>query len=66
MARHLKPGPVLARNLERAKKRGDTEAVEELSRLLAKHRFCDTCGRSLTDPDSIDRGRGPECLRRPA
>ncbi len=66
MARRMKPGPILARRLERAKQFGDTEAIEHLSRLLAKHRFCDTCGRSLTDPDSIDRGRGPECLRRSA
>lgn len=25
---------------------------------------CDTCGRTLHDPESLARGRGPECLRK--
>jgi hypothetical protein len=25
--------------------------------------FCGKCGRTLTDPESIDRGIGPECMR---
>lgn len=24
---------------------------------------CDTCGRTLTDPESIRLGRGPECRK---
>lgn len=25
---------------------------------------CERCGRTLTDPDSVTRGIGPECARR--
>lgn len=40
----------------------DNGLLEKVDLLMALE--CHTCGRTLTDPESIERGEGPECFGR--
>jgi hypothetical protein len=41
--------------------RGDHPHADKLHAALVALMFCANCGRPLTDPESIDRGIGPDC-----
>jgi hypothetical protein len=41
---------------------GHTDTAETFERVLAAAHRCRMCGRELTDPESIERGVGPDCL----
>jgi hypothetical protein len=44
--------------------RGDHPHADKLHAELIALMFCANCGRPLTDPESIDRGIGPDCWPR--
>jgi hypothetical protein len=41
-----------------------TEALRGIADVLGDVVSCVRCGRTLTDPESIERGIGPECEQR--
>ena len=43
-----------------------TEALAGIGSVLAPGTTCSSCGRELTDPESIERGVGPDCAERMA
>jgi hypothetical protein len=43
---------------------GKVEVAEDLEFVLAKKGRCKRCGRLVTDPVSIERGLGPECVKK--
>jgi hypothetical protein len=60
----MKPGR-LAYGARWARQQGNVEKAEALEAELAKAGRCKRCGRLLTDPHSIERGVGPECVKKP-
>jgi hypothetical protein len=44
-----------------ARGQGDHPHADKLHAALVALMFCANCGRPLTDPESIDRGIGPDC-----
>jgi hypothetical protein len=53
-----------ARLAEEARARGDHPHAEALHAALVALMYCANCGRPLVDPQSIDRGIGPDCWLR--
>jgi len=41
--------------------RGDHPHADKLHTALVALMFCSNCGRPLTDPESVNRGIGPDC-----
>lgn len=74
LAAHLGDDPVrlyaenwprkAARLAEEARARGDHPHAQELHAALVALMYCANCGRPLVDPQSIDRGIGPDCWER--
>jgi hypothetical protein len=46
------------------RERGNVEAAERIELELAAARRCRRCGRTLTDPVSVELGIGPDCRAR--
>lgn len=53
-----------ARLAEECRARGDHPHADSLQRALVALMYCANCGRPLVDPESIDRGIGPDCWER--
>lgn len=53
---------LLRRTLQRVWE-GNTEAMEAAGFVLHHEGKCGRCGRSLTTPESVERGIGPECIK---
>lgn len=45
----------------RARRRGDLATVEAIAGALQASGICRECGRTLTNPESVAAGIGPEC-----
>lgn len=43
---------------------GDTDAANRAEEVLARLGRCRRCGRALTDPASVERGVGPDCVKK--
>jgi hypothetical protein len=61
----MKPGK-LAYQARWQRLHGHDEAAGRLEALLVEAGRCHRCGRLLTDPVSVERGVGPECVKKPA
>lgn len=45
------------------RRNGRTSEADTIEAVLAAGGLCRRCGRQLTDPVSVARGVGPECVR---
>lgn len=54
----------IARQAAFRRSQGNVDAAERLEAQLADAGCCRRCGRTLTDPLSVARGVGPECVKK--
>jgi hypothetical protein len=59
----MKPGK-LAYQARWHRVRGNAEAAERIEADLARLGRCKRCGRTLSEPQSVSLGIGPDCRRK--